>query len=103
MEWFQNSAIMLFMNKTDVLESKYVDKGIPLNVSGLFPDAPTGGDLDSAKQWFQDMFLSQNKNPKREIYTHFTNATDTKAISAVMNAASRHILKQNLLGNGLDV
>lgn len=102
MEWFKSSAIMLFLNKTDVLESKFVDKGIPINASGLFPDAPTG-DLDTAKQWFQDMFLSQNDDPKREIYTHFTNATDTKAISAVMNAASRHILKQNLLGSGLGV
>lgn len=102
MDWFKSSAVMLFLNKTDLFEEKYIEKGVPLNASGLFPKAPSGEpDKEAAYKWFEDLFLQQNKDPKRDIYTHFTNATDTKTINAVMNAASRHILKQNLLGSGL--
>merc|ERR1712137_100381 len=101
MQWFQHSAICLFLNKTDLLEEKLVKNKIPLNSSGLFPDAPTDGDVESAKKWFEKKFLQVNSNPKREIYTHFTCATDTKTIDAVMGAVSVHILKENLLGSGI--
>jgi tRNA U34 5-carboxymethylaminomethyl modifying GTPase MnmE/TrmE len=102
MDWFKTSAVILFLNKTDIFEEKYIKKKVPLNQSGLFPDAPSGEpDKEAAFKWFESLFLKQNVDPKRDIYTHFTNATDTKTINAVMNAASRHILKQNLLGSGL--
>ena len=38
---FNDSAIVLFLNKIDLFDMKFRQKKIPINASGLFPDAPT--------------------------------------------------------------
>lgn len=38
---FDQSAVILFLNKHDLFLTKFLEREIPLNVSGEFPDAPT--------------------------------------------------------------
>jgi len=100
--WFEKVAIIVFLNKSDLFYEKYVVKKVPLNISGLFPDAPSGEpDLTKAYGWFQEKFKAQRNDPSRTIYSHVTCATDTQAIDAVMKASSQHILKQNLKDSGV--
>lgn len=40
-EVFEQSAILLFLNKKDLFYKKFFQKKTPLNISGEFPDAPT--------------------------------------------------------------
>ncbi|GBG26256.1 Guanine nucleotide-binding protein subunit alpha [Hondaea fermentalgiana] len=95
--WFKSSAIILFLNKVDLLEEKLVKRGIPLNESGLFPGAPSGKDLDMAIEWYTDEFEAQRSNPrKQQIFTHVTCATDTEQVDTVMRLTSEHVLRVNL-------
>mmetsp|Transcript_4470 Transcript_4470/g.7645 ORF Transcript_4470/g.7645 Transcript_4470/m.7645 type:complete len:355 (+) Transcript_4470:227-1291(+) len=96
-EWFKDSAILLFLNKTDLFEEKYCNQKVPLNKSGLFEDAPSGNDdLPGAYAWFESKFTACCKDEKRNIFIHRTCATDTKAIDVVMDACFQHILEDNL-------
>ena len=97
-----NAAFCLFLNKVDLLEEKYVCNKIPLNASGLFPSAPAGEpDLARALAWCEQLFRARIKDPRRQVFTHVTCATDTKGIDVVLKATSRNILKQNLENSGL--
>ena len=42
---FTGVPVMIFLNKKDLFEKKF-EAGIGLNVSGIFPDAPAGNDVD---------------------------------------------------------
>lgn len=100
--WFADSAMILFMNKIDLFEQKYMEQGVPLNASGEFPDAPSGEpDLKLAYSWFEQKFKSQAEDASRTCYTYFTCATDTQTVDAVMKASSQHVLKLNLKGSGV--
>lgn len=54
---FTDSAIVLFLNKIDLFDIKFRQKKIPLNASGLFPDAPTAVSKLQSKASFL-LFLS---------------------------------------------
>jgi guanine nucleotide-binding protein G(i) subunit alpha len=103
-EWFKNTAMILFLNKRDLFVQKLTAKKIPLNISGLFDDAPGGSkkavDYDTALKWLTGKFAALAPDNK-DLYTHVTCATDTQNISTVFNASAEIILKQNLLLNGL--
>mmetsp|Transcript_19482 Transcript_19482/g.34746 ORF Transcript_19482/g.34746 Transcript_19482/m.34746 type:complete len:355 (+) Transcript_19482:385-1449(+) len=100
-KWFVNSALILFLNKTDLFEEKFLQKRIPLNISGNFPTAPTTFDKKLAYEWFSAQYKEQVDDKSRAIYEHFTCATDTRGVDAVMRASSQHILKLNLKGSGV--
>jgi len=106
-KWFINTSMILFLNKRDLFEIKYLEKKIPLNITGLFPTAPEINPndneaqmRDSAETWFVSKFLQQNKNEAKEIYHHITCATDTGNVATVFNACKDVILKNNLRGSG---
>lgn len=39
-DFLLESALVLFMNKFDLFLEKYVNRRIPINFTGKFPDAP---------------------------------------------------------------
>jgi len=101
-KWFIATSIILFLNKRDLFEEKYLQKGVPLNLTGLFPTAPDGPpDYDIATEWLVGMFM-EKKKPEldKEIYHHITCATDTANVATVFNACKDIILKGNLKGSG---
>jgi guanine nucleotide-binding protein subunit alpha len=86
------------LNKVDLFDVK-IHKS-PLNA--YFPDfegAP--GDVNAARAFVRDRFLSLNKGMSKVIHTHYTCATDTKQIKVVMAAVQDILMRNNLKGLGL--
>lgn len=91
--WFQNSSVILFLNKKDLLEEK-------INHSHLvdyFPefDGPKR-DAQSAREFILKMYVDLNPDNDKIIYSHFTCATDTENIRFVFAAVKDTILQLNL-------
>ena len=95
---FKDTSVILFLNKTDILEEKI--KHSPM--SAHFPSY--GGpddDPDAVKEHILEMYVKcfrKMKNAKRTLYTHFTCATDTNNIRFVF-AAVKDIILQSYLVN----
>ena len=100
-KFFGDTSIILFMNKTDLFKEKLAKS--PLNK--YFPDyTGDGGDVITAQNFICDKFLALNKNPRKQIYKHFTCATDTGNIDMVFRAVSDIIEEKFLdtLGLGMN-
>ncbi|KAL5640672.1 hypothetical protein ACGC1H_001228 [Rhizoctonia solani] len=96
-EYFRSTNIILFLNKNDLFSEKV--KKSPIR--RYFPDYEgPEGDAAEGRRYFRKRFLklssttqpqsasSDRHSPpqKREIYTHYTNATDTALLRVVMAA-----------------
>lgn len=91
--WFQNSSIILFLNKKDLLEEKIMFS----HLVEYFPefDGPQG-DAQAAREFILKMFVDLNPDSDKIIYSHFTCATDTENIRFVFAAVKDTILQLNL-------
>ncbi len=83
----------LFLNKIDLFREKLAASPI----SAHFPDY-TGKDNDeeAAKAFFSNRFRAINKNTQREIYIHYTNATDTNLLKTTMQNVQDMLIQKNL-------
>jgi len=83
MQWFQNSSIILFLNKKDLFEQKIKT----INLVDFFPryDGPQR-EAEPAIVFIRRMFEEINVDSYRKIYTHNTVATDSKNIKIVFLA-----------------
>ncbi|CAN7981610.1 unnamed protein product, partial [Ixodes pacificus] len=97
-KWFVETSIILFLNKKDLFEEKIVRS--PLTI--CFPEYPGDNTYEEAAAYIQMKFESLNKRrDTKEIYTHFTCATDTNNIQFVFDAVTDVIIKNNLKDCGL--
>ncbi|CAH7675481.1 guanine nucleotide binding protein, alpha [Phakopsora pachyrhizi] len=92
-QWFTQTSMILFLNKTDVFKQKLFYSPI----SRYFPDYQ-GGDTDyeAARSYFKNRFVRLNRSTKKEIYTHYTCATDTSMMRVVMASVTDIIITRNL-------
>ncbi|KZS90231.1 guanine nucleotide binding protein, alpha subunit [Sistotremastrum niveocremeum HHB9708] len=96
-QWFKNTSVILFLNKQDLFEEKIKHS----HIKNTFPDyeGPTG-DAHEGKEYFKKRFLRLSQKggrPKeREIYVHFTTATDTEMLRVIMAAVEGIALRGNL-------
>jgi len=95
--YFQNSTIILFMNKIDLFAEK-VSK-VRLNV--CFPEYEGDNSYNDAADYLKMKFLEVNKDENRLIFPHMTCATDTSNVSKVFEACKLTILSKNLQKLGL--
>ncbi|KAI7862133.1 guanine nucleotide-binding protein subunit alpha [Spinellus fusiger] len=96
--WFNRTSIILFLNKIDVLKEKLPNS----KVSTYFPDYKGENDYESVSNYFKWRFLSLDSVHKdRQVYTHFTCATDTKQIKFVMTAVNDIVIQTNMRNMGL--
>ncbi|KAM5434299.1 hypothetical protein MferCBS31731_006794 [Microsporum ferrugineum] len=92
-EWFKRKPVILFLNKIDLFKEKLAISP----VSKHFPDYSGGdGDFEAAAKYFADRFRGITRVPEREIYTHYTNATDTTLLKATMDSVQDMIIQKNL-------
>ncbi|XP_025425410.1 guanine nucleotide-binding protein G(i) subunit alpha [Sipha flava] len=97
-KWFVDTSIILFLNKKDLFEEKI--RRSPLN--SCFPEYTGSNNYEEAAAYIQMKFESLNKRKdQKEIYTHFTCATDTNNIQFVFDAVTDVIIKNNLKDCGL--
>ncbi|KAL4782409.1 guanine nucleotide binding protein, alpha subunit [Aspergillus varians] len=92
-EWFKRKPIILFLNKIDLFKDKLEISPI----SKHFPDySDSNADFDAAAKYFADRFRGINRIPDREIYIHYTTATDTTLLKATMDSVQDMIIQKNL-------
>ncbi|KAF8457425.1 guanine nucleotide-binding protein subunit alpha [Terfezia claveryi] len=95
--WFINTSIILFLNKID----RFRDK-LPVSpMKNYFPDYEGGDNEIAACDYILNRFVSLNQSDSKNIYTHFTCATDTSQIRFVMAAVNDIIIQENLKRCGL--
>ena len=81
-QWFIKTSVILFMNKMDLFRSKLKQSPI----TQFFPDYKGSlTDLSEASNFFLDKFKQLNRSKLKEIYSHFTNATDTNLLKKTMD------------------
>ena len=77
----------------DLFQEKLVDKPI----RDYFPDySGADEDVEAAKAYFAKKFRGLNRTPDREIYVHYTNATDTNLLKITMKSVQDTIIQNNL-------
>ncbi|KAG5460424.1 MAG: G protein alpha subunit, partial [Olpidium bornovanus] len=95
--WFVQTSMILFLNKIDRFKEKLPKS--PMNK--YFPDYEGGDSYDLACEYMANRFCALNKSDVKQIYTHFTCATDTSQIKFVMDAVNDIIIQANLRNVGL--
>uniref|UniRef100_H2ZFG0 Uncharacterized protein n=1 Tax=Ciona savignyi TaxID=51511 RepID=H2ZFG0_CIOSA len=91
--FFANTSMILFLNKKDLFEEKI--KTSPLTI--CFPEYMGENDYTAASEYVREQFELQNKHAeKKEIYTHFTCATDTGNVRFVFDAVSDVLMRKIL-------
>ncbi|KAK3894606.1 hypothetical protein Pcinc_001654 [Petrolisthes cinctipes] len=97
-KWFVETSIILFLNKKDLFEEK-ISKS-PLTI--CFPEYQGNNTYEDSANYIRMKFENLNKRKdQKEIYTHFTCATDTNNIQFVFDAVTDVIIKNNLKDCGL--
>lgn len=109
--YFEKTSMILFLNKEDLLISKL--KEIPFKIesgpNARFTDfegtnlkdgqVPSESEFnqiyESTKKYIEKLFKNRNKQ-KKEIFIHWTCATNTDNIEVVFNCAKDIILQKNL-------
>ncbi|KAF8177323.1 heterotrimeric G-protein alpha subunit, GPA3-like protein [Mycena galopus ATCC 62051] len=85
--WFHRTAIILFLNKTDVFKAKLPK--VPLQ--RYFPEYIGGNDITKAARFILWRFMQTNR-AMFTVYPHLTQATDTSNIRLVFTAVKETIL-----------
>ncbi|KAL5485495.1 hypothetical protein ACEPAI_8137 [Sanghuangporus weigelae] len=96
--WFVKTSIILFLNKIDLFAEK-----LPHSPLGdYFPDYAGGDNYDAACEYLLHRFVSLNQNAAtKQIYAHYTCATDTQQIKFVLSAIQDILLQLHLRECGL--
>jgi guanine nucleotide-binding protein G(i) subunit alpha len=90
--WFVKTSIILFLNKIDRFKEK-----LPVSpMKNYFPDYEGGADYAAACDYILNRFVSLNQHETKQIYTHFTCATDTMQIRFVMAAVNGKFIALNM-------
>ncbi|KAI6121804.1 G protein alpha-subunit [Pisolithus sp. B1] len=96
--WFVKTSIILFLNKIDLFAEK-----LPTSpLSDYFPDYTGGENYDAACDYLLHRFVALNQNAAtKQIYAHYTCATDTQQIKFVLSAIQDILLQIHLRECGL--
>ncbi|KAG8933848.1 guanine nucleotide-binding protein subunit alpha [Tulasnella sp. 418] len=96
--WFVKTSIILFLNKIDLFAEK-----LPISpLADYFPDYTGGENYDAACEYLLHRFVSLNQSAaSKQIYAHYTCATDTQQIKFVLSAIQDILLQLHLRECGL--
>ncbi|KIM45751.1 hypothetical protein M413DRAFT_442360 [Hebeloma cylindrosporum] len=96
--WFVKTSIILFLNKIDLFAEK-----LPRSpLEDYFPDYQGGSNYDAACDYLLHRFVSLNQSAAtKQIYAHYTCATDTQQIKFVLSAIQDILLQLHLRECGL--
>lgn len=96
-KWFLNTSIILFLNKLDLFEEKIKRS----TLKSAFPEYEGNNTADEAKEYIKSRFEKMNRSTTKQVYSHFTCATDTGNIKFVFDAVTDIIIQNNLRDCGL--
>lgn len=90
-KWFIKTAMILFLNKMDLLADKVTRSPLELYLT----DYEGPSNYEAAVSYFRRTFVQCNRENKT-IYTHVTCATDTRQIKFVLRAMLDILVKDRL-------
>ncbi|XP_065193468.1 guanine nucleotide-binding protein G(i) subunit alpha-1-like [Sycon ciliatum] len=97
-EHLANVSLLLFLNKTDLLEDK-VSKS---PISRYFPKYQGPNSFDSVASFIEKLYMdSSTKREAGKIFVHRTCATNTNVVRKVFEFSARTIIMENLEKCGL--
>lgn len=97
-EWFVKSTVILFFNKVDLFAEKI--KTSPL--IRCFPEYTGPNTEESCKKYIKSKFLAVcSLDRKKDMFSHFTCATNTDNIKLVFDAVTSAIINRNMKSHGL--
>eukprot|EP00300_Choanocystis_sp_HF-7_P030153 c38919_g1_i1.p1 GENE.c38919_g1_i1~~c38919_g1_i1.p1 ORF type:complete len:363 (+),score=105.05 c38919_g1_i1:1-1089(+) len=94
--FFKSTAMILFLNKSDLFAQKIRDSNITL----AFPEYTGRQDFQEASRFIQNKFESAREKLDQPIYTHITCATDTTNMQFVLGAVKDIMFELNLKASG---
>ena len=94
-KFFDNSSIVLFLNKFDLFTEKINNTNHHLRLYFPHYNGPDH-DVSAAKDFIQEKFLACNLSKGKDIYVHSTTATDTSNIKVVFEIVLKRISAKNL-------
>jgi guanine nucleotide-binding protein subunit alpha len=68
----------------------------PLGKYGFIDYHGPGDDYKAASKYFLSKFQAHSRDPDKEIYGHFTTATDTNLIKITMESVQDMIVRRNI-------
>lgn len=100
--WFASASIILFLNKMDILEEKIQTS----DLKAYFPEFQgKRRDMQDAKTYISQMYEQKAKctetKTSKQIYSHFTCATDTNNIRKVFGDVKDTVLIRSLREYGV--
>jgi len=100
-KWFTSSAIILFLNKTDIFKTKLAEGK---SISVAFPEFKGGSDFDESIRFLTHKFTDITDpvtHEKREIFVQVTTAVDTENVKIVFETVRDYVIQQSLKRSGL--
>merc|ERR1712157_648317 len=102
-QWFDNTSVILFLNKKDLFRIKITQDHKPITLCEEFSDYD--GDSYSFEQttaFIKSAFVERNnKGEDKSIFTHLTCATDNQNVEKVFNDVQHIIIENSLMSAGL--
>jgi len=95
--WLQKSAMILFLNKSDLFKEKMKS----VDMKCCFGDYDGGDDYEEAIAFLKQEFKMRNTNSRKPLYIHVTCATDTENVQFTFNAVKDVIVRSGLKECGL--
>jgi len=92
--WFQNTAMILFLNKVDLFKEKI----LRVDIKVLFQEYTGGPSFEAASSFIRDKFITESATSKKTVYPHFTCAISTESIDQVFKVVCHKVLK-DILGD----
>ena len=97
--WFESKAIVVFLNKIDLLQSKLMSSNIGEHHTDFNGDPLS---CDDVVDFMKKKYLDCDKQTGRSIYIFTTCATDTDNISKVSRVCFDSVLNRHLAQIGLE-
>lgn len=95
--WFKKSDVILFLNKTDLLQQK-LNAGAQIHDN--FPDFAGRNNYDDVSKFIKEKY--EQKAVGRDIYTHFTCATgEVSALKQLFHSVKTIIVEKSVRNGGL--
>jgi GTPase SAR1 family protein len=102
-DWFLDTSMILFLNKSDLFREKIQRVSIGEFMSDYSgPDKNYEAGLDFLRQKFLHQKHREDGSESSAIYTHVTCATDTKQVNVVFNAVKDIVIQHDLQYAGLN-
>lgn len=95
--WFRETAMILFLNKSDLFQKKI--QKVTLRV--CFPEYDGEDNYKEGSEYLRLKFMQKNRTDNKVVYTHVTCATNTQNVQRVFDAVKDIIIRTSLKQAGL--